>query len=66
MENPRFTPSAEELHAAEKLLKTRSFPELERLSEAYIEKITGKKWNDETVLEKIRAAVVSQKDARMS
>ncbi|MCQ2376758.1 MAG: class I SAM-dependent methyltransferase [Methanocorpusculum sp.] len=63
MENPRFTPSAEELHAAEKLLKTRSFPELERLSEAYIEKITGKKWNDETVLEKIRAAVVSQKDA---
>ena len=42
MENPRFTPSAEELHAAEKLLKTRSFPELERLSEAYIEKITGK------------------------
>ncbi|MDO5846745.1 MAG: class I SAM-dependent methyltransferase [Methanocorpusculum sp.] len=63
MDNSRYVPSAEELHAAEKLLKSRSFPELERLSESYIEKITGKKWTDETVLEKIRAAVVSQKDA---
>ena len=62
MENPRYIPSDDALHAAEKLLSRRTWPKLERLSESYIEKITGKKWNDEAVLEKIRAAVVSQKD----
>ena len=62
MENPRYVPAAEELAAAENNLKKRTFAELERLSEAYIEKVTGKSWNDETVLEKIRAAVIAQKD----
>ena len=62
MENPRYVPAAEELTAAENILKKRTFPELECLSESYIEKITGKPWKDEATLEKIRAAVISQKD----
>lgn len=34
---------------------------LERLIEAYIEKKTGKRWNDPVVLSRIRAAVIAQK-----
>lgn len=61
-ENPRYSPSDEEFSAAVALLAKRSFPELDQLAESYVEKITGKKWNDPSVLEKIRVAILSQKD----
>lgn len=38
-------------------------PRLEKLILAYIEKISGKAWRDETVLEKIRTAVMLQKES---
>lgn len=61
-DNSRYTPPEEELSAASTLLAKRSYPELDQLGEAYIEKLTGKKWNDSSVLEKIRAAILAQKD----
>ncbi len=61
--NPLYIPTEAELSVAENVLAVRLFPELERLSESYIVKITGKRWNDPAVLEKIRNAVTSQKDA---
>ncbi|HJJ35820.1 MAG TPA: class I SAM-dependent methyltransferase [Methanocorpusculum sp.] len=62
-DNPRYNPSEEQLSAAVALLSKRSFSELDRLTASYVEKLTGKKWNDPAVLEKIRAAIMSQKDA---
>ena len=47
-----------------KLIENRSSDSrLDSLTLAYIEKISGKKWNDEGVLEKIRAAITIQKDS---
>ncbi|HJK20124.1 MAG TPA: class I SAM-dependent methyltransferase, partial [Methanocorpusculum sp.] len=47
-----------------KLIENRSSDSrLDSLTLAYIEKISGKKWKDESVLEKIRAAVTVQKDS---
>ncbi|HJJ46828.1 MAG TPA: class I SAM-dependent methyltransferase [Methanocorpusculum sp.] len=62
-ENPRYIPTAEEKKNFAFLLTKRSIPQLERITTNYIEKITGKKWNDETILEKIRDAVLSQKES---
>lgn len=61
MVNPRYLPNEESIRGVNKLLSQRSFLELEDLTEAYIEKITGKKWDDSAVLDKIRSAVISQK-----
>ncbi len=63
MDNPRYTPTPEEAQAVSALLKERSILKLNQLTLSYIEKITGKKWNDETVLEKIRGAVSGQKES---
>lgn len=63
MDNPRYVPSEEEVSALRNFLKQRSVPELDRLTLSYISKITGKEWNDEAVLEKIRAAVLVQKES---
>ena len=47
-----------------KLIENRSSDSrLDSLTLAYIEKISGKKWKDESVLEKIRAAITVQKDS---
>ncbi len=63
MDNPRYLPSDAEKQALAALLDMRSFPALDRLTISYIEKITGKPWNDEAVLDKIRAAVTAQKES---
>lgn len=62
-ENPRYVPNDEEIENYKSLLANRTFPLLEKITINYIEKITGKKWDDETVLEKIRTAVLSQKES---
>lgn len=38
-------------------------PRLEKLILSYIEKVSGKSWDDETVLDKLRAAIIVQKDS---
>lgn len=46
------------------LISTRAVdPRLDALTPSYVEKVSGKNWKDEIVLEKIRAAVTAQKDA---
>ena len=62
-ENPRYIPTEEEKKNFASLLANRSFPQLDTITINYIEKITGKKWNDESVLEKIRTAVLTQKES---
>ncbi|MCQ2356511.1 MAG: class I SAM-dependent methyltransferase, partial [Methanocorpusculum sp.] len=48
----------------QKLIETRSSdPRLDSLTLSYIEKVSGKKWKDESVLEKIRLAITAQKDS---
>ncbi|HJJ98828.1 MAG TPA: class I SAM-dependent methyltransferase [Methanocorpusculum sp.] len=45
-----------------KLIETRSSdPRLDSLTLSYIERVSGKKWKDESVLEKIRLAITAQK-----
>ncbi|MDD3257427.1 MAG: hypothetical protein PHU87_04160, partial [Methanocorpusculum sp.] len=63
MDNPRYIPTAEEVKRLTAFLKIRSVPELDKLTIHYIEKVTGKSWNDEAVLEKIRNAVIAQKES---
>ena len=63
MDNPRYIPTAEEVKRLTAFLKIRSVPELDKLTIHYIEKVTGKSWNDEAVLEKIRNAVITQKES---
>ncbi|MDD1678948.1 MAG: hypothetical protein LUO93_07205 [Methanomicrobiales archaeon] len=51
-----------DLDRLEQSLRNLSLPSpLQRLVESYIEKKTGKQWNDPVVLERIRAAIVAQK-----
>ncbi|MDE2522322.1 MAG: class I SAM-dependent methyltransferase [Methanocorpusculum sp.] len=48
----------------QKLIEARSSdPRLDSLTLSYIEKVSGKKWKDESVLEKIRLAITAQKDS---
>ena len=61
-DNPRYTPGDDELHALDARLASRTFPELEELVQSYIANVTGKAWNDPAVLDKIRHAVLAQKD----
>ncbi len=63
MDNPRYIPTAEEITRLNTFLKISSVPELEKQTIKYIEKVTGKSWNDETVLEKIRNAIITQKES---
>ena len=63
MDNPRYIPTAEEVKCLTAFLKIRSVPELDKLTIHYIEKVTGKSWNDEAVLEKIRNAIIVQKES---
>ncbi|MBQ9831389.1 MAG: class I SAM-dependent methyltransferase, partial [Methanocorpusculum sp.] len=63
MDNPRYTPNDEERKALSTLLSERSIPKLNKLTLSYIEKVTDKKWDDETVLERIRSAVSGQKES---
>lgn len=63
MDNPRYVPTADELKNLDALFSERSIPKLNQLTLSYIEKITDKKWNDESVLEKIRASVSGQKES---
>ena len=63
MDNPRYIPTAEETKRLSAFLKIRSIPTLEKQTIQYIERVTGKSWKDETVLEKIRNAVIAQKEA---
>ncbi len=63
MDNPRYIPNAEEIKRLSAFLKIRSIPELEKQTVSYIEKVTGKSWKDETVLEKIRNAILAQKES---
>ncbi|MDO5844112.1 MAG: class I SAM-dependent methyltransferase [Methanocorpusculum sp.] len=66
MENPRYVPTEEEIKRLSLFLKKRDDDFLEKITLEYIESVTGKSWKDETVLEKIRAAVISQKDSYWS
>jgi Predicted rRNA methylase len=51
-----------DLDRLERSLRTLTLPApLQRLIESYIEKKTGKAWNDPVVLERIRAAIIAQK-----
>lgn len=63
MDNPRYIPNVEEIKNLNTFLKIRSIPELEKQTIRYIEKVTGKSWNDEIVLEKTRNAIIAQKEA---
>jgi len=63
MDNPRYIPNAEEIKRLSAFLKIRNIPELEKQTIQYIEKVTGKSWKDETVLEKIRNAILAQKES---
>jgi len=62
-DNPRYSPSDEEKNIFLKLVSNRTNKELETRTLSYIEKITGKKWNDDSVLEKIRSAILTQKES---
>jgi SAM-dependent methyltransferase len=54
----------EDLDRLEQSLRNLSLPApLQCLIESYIEKKTGKRWNDPVVLERIRAAILAQKSA---
>lgn len=54
----------EDLDRLEQSLQHLSLPaSLQRLIESYIEKKTGKHWYDPVVLERIRAAIIAQKNA---
>ncbi|HJK00822.1 MAG TPA: class I SAM-dependent methyltransferase [Methanocorpusculum sp.] len=56
--------TTDETERLQRLITTRySDPRLDSLVISYIEKISGKKWMDETVLEKIRHAIIAQKDS---
>lgn len=63
MDNPRYIPTAEEVKRLSAFLKTQSIPELEKQTIRYIEKVTAKSWNDPVVLEKIRNAIITQKES---
>lgn len=63
MENPRYYLTPEEKENLRNLLLQREIPAMESAAHTYIEYITQKPWNDEAVLEKIRAAVIAQKDS---
>ena len=63
MDNPRYTPTDEEMKSLSSLLAERSIPKLNQVTLSYIEKVTDKKWNDESVLEKIRAGIAGQKES---
>lgn len=63
MDNPRYVPTQEEINASASLFKIREDAVLEEVTLDYINSVTGKSANDESVLEKIRVAVVSQKDS---
>ena len=63
MDNPRYTLTDEEMKSLSAVLSERSIPKLNQLTLSYIEKITEKKWSDEAVLEKIRQAIVGQKES---
>jgi SAM-dependent methyltransferase len=55
-------PAEEELDRLERSLRTLTVPaSLQRLVESYIEKKTGKAWDDPVVLERIRTAIMTQK-----
>jgi 2-polyprenyl-3-methyl-5-hydroxy-6-metoxy-1,4-benzoquinol methylase len=56
--------SGKEAKLLQDFLERRVFdPRLEKLVLAYIEKVSGKKWRDEAVLEKLRNAIVIQKNS---
>ena len=58
-----WVPGKDEVTAIDAYLRAPTFPPLlERLVEEYIRKKTGKHWDDPVVLEKLRRAIVSQKD----
>jgi SAM-dependent methyltransferase len=60
----RAETEGEELERLEQSLRSLAVPApLQRLIESYIEKKTGKPWDDPAVLERIRAAIVAQKSA---
>jgi SAM-dependent methyltransferase len=55
-------PAAGDLERVERSLKRLSLPDpLQRLVEAYIEKKTGKPWDDPIVLQRLRTAIMAQK-----
>jgi SAM-dependent methyltransferase len=57
-----FVPGKKDLREAESRLAGGGIPEdFQRLMEEYIEKKTGKPWNDPTTLQRIRASVMQQK-----
>jgi len=62
-DNCRYTPSEEEKKNFFALISNRTNTKLDSCILSYIEKISGKKWNDETVLEKIRAGILAQKES---
>lgn len=62
-DNLRYLPSEKEIDKLSSLLKVRKEPRLDKAVLDYIEYVTSKKWNDESVLEKIRASAVVQKDS---
>jgi SAM-dependent methyltransferase len=60
----RTDTAGEELDRLEQSLRSLTVPaSLQRLIESYIEKKTGKPWDDPAVLERIRAAIIAQKSA---
>ena len=60
----RHMPSEDESkRLTEFLARRRIDPRLEKLISGYIEKVSGKKWQDPVVLERIRSAIVSQKNS---
>ena len=60
----RHALTEEEERRLANLIKNRGTDQrLDTLTLSYVEKVSGKSWKDETVLEKIRLAVSSQKDS---
>jgi len=58
-----WVPGGDEISAIDAYLRAPMIsPLLESLVEEYIEKKTGKRWDNPVVLEKLRRAIVSQKD----